>query len=344
MDANLGFLLALVAGIMTGSFSLPMKKTMKWAWENTWLVWAFVALLIAPWAIGFSTAGNLMTIYSQVAPKSLMLIFLFGVGWGLGSVTFGQSISIIGMSLAFSICIGIVIVLGAILPLFRNPSIFCTLQGKTLVGGIVIMITGIVICALAGRMKERRIAIANADDIQAKQTYGYFIKGLVLAILGGIFSSMLNIAFAFGDGIKEAAMARNASEAGAADALWAFTLLGGLLVNLIYCGVLLTRNRTWPNYSKPATSSHWFLAALMGIIWVSSIFIYGRAAIMMGSLGKSAGWAIYMGFCILISNVWGIATGEWKQGRGKPLRTMLLGLVVLLGAIIFIGWANSLEP
>jgi len=32
MTAIPGLLLGLVAGVMTGSFSLPMKKTTRWSW------------------------------------------------------------------------------------------------------------------------------------------------------------------------------------------------------------------------------------------------------------------------------------------------------------------------
>jgi len=118
--------------------------------------------------------------------------------------------------------------------------------------------------------------------------------------------------------------------------------LGGFVSNLAYCSILLTRNRTWSGYCKAGTSSHWFLAALMGVSWVLSVTIYGRAAVLMGALGASAGWAITMGCCIAASNVWGILSGEWREGTGKPLRTMYVGLCVILLAIVVIGYGNSL--
>ena len=50
----------------------------------------------------------------------------------------------------------------------------------------------------------------------------------------------------------------------------------------------------------------------------------------MGELGKSAGWAIYLGFCIFVSNFWGIITGEWKDGKGRPRNIMYAGLTLLI--------------
>ena len=36
-QSAIGILLLILAGAMNGSFTLPMKFTRKWAWENTWL-------------------------------------------------------------------------------------------------------------------------------------------------------------------------------------------------------------------------------------------------------------------------------------------------------------------
>lgn len=87
--------MAVVGGMLMGSFSLPKKKTTQWAWETTWLVWAVAALIITPWIIALITGGgSLSSLYARTGSGTLMMIFLFGVGWGLGAVTFGQSISI----------------------------------------------------------------------------------------------------------------------------------------------------------------------------------------------------------------------------------------------------------
>ena len=79
----------------------------------------------------------------------------------------------------------------------------------------------------------------------------------------------------------------------------------------------------------------------MGWLWFSSVAIYGRAAGLMGAMGGSGGWAVFIGMCVLTSNLWGIATGEWKDGRGIPLRTMCFGLGVMPAAIALIGCGNS---
>jgi L-rhamnose-H+ transport protein len=334
METMWGLLLGLVSGVMTGSFSLPMKKTVRWSWEATWLVWSVCALLILPWGISLFTVPDVWSVLRQSSVRDLGLVYAFGLGWGLGAVFFGQSIALIGISLAFALCIGFATALGTLIPMLKAPHVFKTGPGLWSVAGIVVMGVGISLCAAAGRLKEKQMEQAAG---QASSATGRMMLGLLLATLGGIFSSMLNFAFNFSGRITEAAISLGTSKASASDPVWAVTLLGGLTTNVLYCGFLLFRNRTWSDYRKSGTVSHWFLAALMGAIWMPSIALYGRAAVMMGDLGSSAGWGLYMGMVILVSNLWGFATGEWRGIRGRPIQLIAVGVVCLLIAIVLIG-------
>lgn len=334
MERIWGLLLGLVSGVMTGSFSLPMKKTSRWSWEATWLVWSVCALLILPWALAFLTVPDVGVVLGKSDLRDIGLVYAFGLGWGLGAVFFGQSIAMIGISLAFALCIGFATALGTLIPMLKNPQVFGTAPGLWSVAGIVVMAVGIALCAAAGRQKEKQLQQAAAGS---DRSAGRMMLGLVLATLGGLFSSMLNFAFNFSGSITRAAVELGASSMSASDPVWAVTLLGGLTSNVLYCSFLLFRNRTWADYKKSGTASHWFLAALMGAIWMPSIALYGRAAVMMGELGSSAGWGLYMGVVILVSNLWGFATGEWRGIRGRPIVLIVLGVVCLLIAIVFIG-------
>ena len=344
--AIFGLLLGLVSGVMTGSFSLPMKKTTRWSWEATWLIWSVCALLIIPWVIAFVTVPDVLNVFSDAKIPDMLLVFVFGLCWGLGAVFFGQSIAMIGISLSFALCIGLASALGALIPMLKDPQVFQTAGGVWSTIGIAVMITGVAVCAIAGHFKEKQMKpVADDEPVTqepASKPAGSMMLGLLLATLGGIFSSMLNFAFNFSGSIKEAALSLGASEVSASDPVWAITLLGGLTINVVYCSFLLFRNKTWGDYKKPQTGSHWFLAALMGAIWMPSIALYGRAAVLMGNLGGSAGWGLYMGIIILISNFWGFVTGEWQGVHGKPIRLIVIGIALLLAAIWLIGYATTL--
>ena len=347
MTAILGLLLGLLSGVMTGSFSLPMKKTTRWSWEATWLIWSICALLFIPWALAFVTVPDVLNVFSDAKLSDMVLVFVFGLCWGLGAVFFGQSIAMIGISLAFALCIGLATALGQLIPMLKDPQVFQTAAGVWSTAGVVVMVLGVAICAVAGHFKEKQVQQTVGDneplpEDTVSKPVGGMMLGLILATLGGIFSSMLNFAFNFSGSITEASLAIGASKFSASDPVWAITLLGGLTTNVVYCSFLLFRNKTWGDYKKPMTGSHWVLAAIMGAIWMPSIALYGRAAVLMGDLGGSAGWGLYMGVVILVSNFWGFVTGEWRGIHGKPIRLIITGVILLLIAIIIIGYATTL--
>ncbi len=348
MTAMLGLMLGLISGVMTGSFSLPMKKTTRWSWEATWLIWSICALLVIPWLVAFTTVPNVLSVFSDAKVSDMFLVYVFGLCWGLGAVFFGQSIAMIGISLSFALCIGLATALGTLIPMLKDPQVFQTAAGIWSTSGIFVMIIGVAVCAIAGHCKEKHLKAAAGGESAAEKTVskpaGGMMLGLLMATLGGIFSSMLNFAFNFSGSIKEASLTLGASATSASDPVWAITLLGGLTTNVLYCSFLLFRNKTWSDYLKPRTTSHWFLTALMGAIWMPSIALYGRAAVMMGDLGGSAGWGLYMGMVIVISNVWGFVTGEWKGIHGKPVNTMIAGIILLLAAIAVLGYGATLKP
>jgi len=64
-----GFLLLTIAGLMNASFTLPMKFTRRWAWENTWLVWTIFALLLLPAAVTLSTVPELVAYIASPASR-----------------------------------------------------------------------------------------------------------------------------------------------------------------------------------------------------------------------------------------------------------------------------------
>ncbi len=81
MDQSaLGFLLLFVAGAMNGSFTLPMKFTREWAWENTWLVWTIFALVIFPPLLTFLTVPALGEVYAQTGMAPVLSAAAFGAG------------------------------------------------------------------------------------------------------------------------------------------------------------------------------------------------------------------------------------------------------------------------
>jgi len=72
------------------------------AWENNWLIWSMVALIICPFIAVYFTIPNVFAVYSSNL-STTAIIAAFGVIWGISALLFGKGIDFLGVSLAIPI-------------------------------------------------------------------------------------------------------------------------------------------------------------------------------------------------------------------------------------------------
>ena len=63
---------------------------------------------------------------------------------------------------------------------------------------------------------------------------------------------------------------------------------------------------------------------------------------MMGTHGKSVGWAVFYCAIILFSALWGMLCGEWRDADRGTLRVLFMGLALLLAAFVIFAYGNYL--
>ena len=329
-----GILIVIVAGILNGSFASPMKRMSAWEWENTWMLFAISGLIVFPWIVALSTVPHLGAVYSATSSSTLLKVAIFGLAWGAGSTLFGLGISRVGMALGFALILGITASFGSLLPLaVLHPEQLAGKRGIALIGGTAVMTLGLILLSLAGRRRERDLGSA-----QPGQRSG-FTLGLVICILSGIFSSMLNFSFVFGDELRVRALAAGASSAMAANPIWSLTVTAGFVCNFLYCFYLLNKRRTWSLYREPH-GSYWLLGTVTGLLWFGGLVVYGMGAASLGTWGGIIGWPVFMTLDIIAGLFWGAAAGEWKGSSRRTYTYAWSGVAVLLLAIVVIADGN----
>lgn len=334
-SAGFGFMLLVVAGLMNASFAVPMKYTRRWSWENTWMVWTFFALVLLPVLVAFFTLPDLATVYRTSSFTMLWHVVVFGAGWGLAQVFFGIAVDAIGIALTFSLVLGTSAAMGALIPmLMLHSDKLHTSVGHLLLLGIALLLVGVAICAVAGRMRDKP---APATDATPRKNP---TPGLILAILCGALASFQNFGLAFGSPLVNIAIQHGANPANASNAVWLPLLMAGAIPNLLYCIYLLKKNGTSGKFMN-AGFGHWFLAFVMGSFWLGSLLLYGASVSRLGSLGPALGWPLYMSLIVVAASLLGIATGEWKQSGRWPLTIQLAGVAVLIVAIIILARASQ---
>lgn len=326
-ETTLGLILLVIAGAMNGSFTLPMKFTKRWAWENTWLAWTIFALFLFPPVVTWLTVPDLSHTYAGANRTLVYAVAAFGGGWGISQVFFGLAVDAIGIALAFSVILGISAAVGSLLPLIRlHPQMVFTGTGIGILCGVAFVLAGVLVCALAGKRREAALDSGPAGKPSVA-------RGFLFCTLSGLGSALVNFGLAFGGPLLDAAQQHGAAKVWAPNAVWLPLMVSGGIPNLLYCVYLLRKNRNWNRFGQAVTAPYWLLAAFMAFFWFGSTLMYGISAGKLGRLGVVLGWPSFMSLIVITATVWGMVTGEWKGAGKKPLQIMAAGVAILVLAI-----------
>jgi L-rhamnose-H+ transport protein len=324
-----GISLVMTAGLMSGSCMLPSKFVRAWKWENVWLVFSVVSLVIIPWILAIAFVGRLFETYRALALQQLAIPILLGAGWGIAQILFGVSVKRLGLGIAYAIIVGLGAVLGTLVPLFVQQRAIANEHALRLIlSGVVVMSIGIFLTAWSGQIKERAAALHHSPS------HASYLAAILLAVLCGLMAPMLNYSFAFGQDIAKAAVVLGNQPVHAAYAVWPVALAGGFVPNVTYSLWLLVKNQTWALFR--ATPPDFLRSSLMGVLWMGAFALYGMSATYLGALGTSVGWGLLQIFMIMTATMAGVLTGEWKHACSSARLFLGSGIAGLTVAIVLL--------
>jgi L-rhamnose-H+ transport protein len=145
-------------------------------------------------------------------------------------------------------------------------------------------------------------------------------------------------------------------------------LWGGFTTNLIWCSVLLLKNKTagqflgraggrlsgsqealveanGPTSTRIDSKTMFFniiLAAATGMMWYFQFFFYSMGQTKMGKYDFSS-WTLHMASIIIFSTLWGVVYKEWKGTSRRTIVLVTLGLIILVLSTMVVGYGNYLK-
>ncbi len=88
--------------------------------------------------------------------------------------------------------------------------------------------------------------------------------------------------------------------------------------------------------------SNYLLCALAGVTWYFQFFFYTMGETKMGAYTFSS-WTLHMASIVIFSTLWGVGLKEWKGAGRTAIRLLVIGLVLLLGSTLIVGYGNYLN-
>ncbi len=267
-----------------------------------------------------------------------MKVAVFGVLWGVGSLLFGVSLVRFGMAISNALVSGMVAFFGSLGPLVIHSVRLGRNSLEWLVGGLSLLAFSLVLCVAATITRDRSQGVAVSRPEPRRELIG----GILIVLLAGLMSAMINIGFAYGAPLGEAAKMAGCPPFLASVTVWVPVLLGGLIFNVGYPSLLISRSNSWSTFfNGPHNAILWIRASSMGILWFSAFLLYGIGASMMGSQGTVYGWALFIALSILTSNAWGAMTGEWRNSGAKAKVLMCLSTALLVSSLFLLAGRQS---
>ena len=336
MNFLIGMLLSVLGGGIQGAFVYPQKLTKGWHWENSWMIFTLTCCLLFPLALAFATTADLLDLYRSVEPRTLWLVFLSGMAWGVGVILFGLGADFLGMALGIAIITALNAAFGTLLPLILLPT--RSLGGMSvslLAVGLSVLVAGVVQIARAGKIRDGEQHGKNS----ARKVP--FRVGVAVCLIAAVFCPATNFAVFFGQPIAEAAAAAGVSVCNVGFAQLLPYFLGGFIVNTAYCVYLFIRNGSLHCYAAPSCGRNILLSIGMSVLFITGMVLYTIATtIYIPQVGTVLGWPLFMAATILAGIVLGLMSGEWKGVSRPAFRALYGGIFLLISAIVVVGFSN----
>lgn len=330
-----GIILAIVAGLMLGLYALPEKFTKDFEFENTWGLFFAINTFVIPNIAAFLLIDGFSEVLLSLPSDVLWGMAISSFLWGIGVMMWGKAINHIGLSLGFSIFIGTVILVGSLLP-FIESGLPAQNILITILAGLLVVLLGIMANGKAGIIREQ-------DEASETETKKGMLKGITIAVIGGLLATGFSYANAVGAKvISEAVETQGNPQWLSSVAIMYIIYMAGGIAIAVYFVQQLSSKKLWSKFKTPHFSKNLGLCTVMGILNFFASVGFAYAAFKLGEQGNTVGYAIFNTVCVVTAIITGLITKEWVKASVKARNFLYTGLGAMVIGVIVLAVANSL--
>jgi L-rhamnose-H+ transport protein len=267
-------------------------------------------------------------------------------------------------------------------PIFAGQigDLMSRISGQTILLGVLACLAGIGVSGMAGMSKEKELSPEEKMATVKEFDFGKGMMVAVFSgVMSSCFAYGLQAGKPLAVLAKANLLKHGGSDLWQNLPVLVVVLWGGFTTNFIWCVILNLRNRSGHEYLNlrrtavgevsaaegimlsaaaeersvrgteaaketpgPAPLfSNYVFSAIAGVTWYLQFFFYSMGQTKMGKYDFSS-WTLHMASIIIFSTLWGIALHEWK-GTSKRTHVLIgIGLVMLVGSTVIVGYGNYL--
>lgn len=340
----LGILLIAIGAFSSGSFAVPFGKIKDWKWETYWMVFSLGAYILFPLTACLIFAPDFISIIHSTSSLVILAVFLLGVVYGVGNLSFGLALRYLGLSLGYALSLGLMLTIGTLIPPMIDGRLQVMMQksgGILLILGVVVACLGIALSAWSGILKDKFVS-----DAKKQESIGEFnlIKGAMAAVLVGITGSAMSLGFEQGLPISEMAALQGVDPLFTMMPVLVVLFSGTFVTTFVWCVYLGYKNHSLNDYSTAQSPKiltfNYLFGLLAGFLWFGQFIVYGMGKSKMGSFTFTS-WGILMALTIVFATIWGLFRKEWKGAPTKVYVLMILSLIIIIVSSFMIGISGS---
>lgn len=329
-----------LGGLAGATFLIPARGIKGWAYETWWFFYVLLGLIVCPPIICYFTVPDFWNV-TMSAPAAVKLRCAgFGMMWGVGALAWGLMVRYLGIGLGLAIGCGLAAAAGTLIPPIATGhagDLVKDTNALIVLGGVIGSLLGIVFVGLAGKAKEnempeeqKRKAVAEFD----------FKKGLVTAVVAGVFSAGMNFGLQGGKELQDLAVQAGAKELWSGMPVIMVVLWGGFVVEVSWCLQQHIKNRTFGDYARPSLRNL-LICASIGVLWLLQFIGVKAGEPLVPPEMRYISFAVMMASTIFFSTLAGVMLGEWKGTGAKTRSLLVIGTLVLIASFVAISLGSK---
>ncbi len=340
-EIMLPLFIVILASVFQGTFGIGMKYIKPMTWEAWWVIQSIVAMLLFPLIWALIVVPDLFAVIADSPSNEIIKGASMGFLWGIGGIMFGISVGYVGVSLTYGIVMGGCGIAATIIALIQGADSIVPASIPYTVIGLLLYALALVVVTVGG-LKRDQLVSDDQEDNSGIRKGPEFRKGLIIAIVCGLLSSLLFVGFNNTGGIGEIAGQYGTITRNTALARWVVVLTGALIMNLGYALILLTKNKKIIAENTGSVGKAVMWAVVTGLLWFAALGTMGQGSAMMGDIGAVIATPIFLGLSLIVSNIAAVIAGEWK-GTGKILNYVIIGVGLIVLAAASLSYAGTIK-